>query len=71
VAVEWTQCWRRGSSTESSRIPTRGQAAARRTCRRGGSEVGKGPTSRLRAQMSGNYEEVSREWRRRCKGPYL
>jgi hypothetical protein len=28
----------------------------------GGSEVGEGPASRLRAQVSGNYEEVSREW---------
>jgi hypothetical protein len=26
--------------------------------------VGKGPTSRLQAQVSGNYKEVSREWRR-------
>jgi hypothetical protein len=31
AAVEWTQCRRRGSSTGSSRIPTRGQAAARRS----------------------------------------
>jgi hypothetical protein len=27
--VEWTQCRRRGSLTGSSRVPTRGQAAAR------------------------------------------
>jgi hypothetical protein len=40
-------------------------------CRRGGSEVGEGPASRLRAQVSGNYEEVSREQRRRCRGPHL
>jgi hypothetical protein len=39
-------------------------------CRRGGSEVGEWPTSCLR-EVSGNYEEVSREWRRRCKGPHL
>jgi hypothetical protein len=29
--VEWTQCRRRGSSTRSSRILTRGQVAARRS----------------------------------------
>jgi hypothetical protein len=37
----------------------------------GGSEVGEGPTSCLRAQVSGNYEEVSRERRRRCRGPHI
>jgi hypothetical protein len=36
-----------------------------------GSEVGEGLASRLREQVSGNYEEVSREWRRRCRGPHL
>jgi hypothetical protein len=40
-------------------------------CRWGGSEVGEGPASRLRAQVSGNYEEVLREQRRRCRGPHL
>jgi hypothetical protein len=30
-------------------------------CRQGGSKVGEGPASRLRAQVSGNYVEVSRE----------
>jgi hypothetical protein len=33
--------------------------------------VGEGPASRLRAQVPGNYEEVSRERRRRCRGPHL
>jgi hypothetical protein len=33
--------------------------------------VGEGPASRLRAQVSGNYKQVSRERRRRCRGPNL
>jgi hypothetical protein len=33
--------------------------------------VGEGPTSLLRAQVSSNYEEVSMERRRRCRGPHL
>jgi hypothetical protein len=33
--------------------------------------VGEGPASRLRAQVSGNYEEVLRERQRRCRGPHL
>jgi hypothetical protein len=33
--------------------------------------AGEGPASRLRAQVSGNYEEVSGERRRRCRGPHL
>jgi hypothetical protein len=37
----------------------------------GGNVVGEWPASRLRAQVSGNYEEVSRERRRRCRGPHL
>jgi hypothetical protein len=40
-------------------------------CRRGDNEVDEGPASCLRAQVSGNYEEVSRERRRRCRGPHL
>jgi hypothetical protein len=40
-------------------------------CQRGGREVGEWPTSRLRAQVSGNYKEVSMERRRRCRGPHL
>jgi hypothetical protein len=71
AVVEWTQCWRRGSSTGSSRIPTRGQAVARRSLPVRGSEVGEGLASRLLAQVSSNYEEVSRERRRRCRGPDL
>jgi hypothetical protein len=33
--------------------------------------VGEGPASRLRAQVSGNYEEGSRERLKRCRGPHL
>jgi hypothetical protein len=33
--------------------------------------VDEGPTSHLRAQVSGNYEEVLRERRRRCRGSHL
>jgi hypothetical protein len=33
--------------------------------------VGEWSASRLRAQVSGNYKEVSRERRRRCRGPHL
>jgi hypothetical protein len=40
-------------------------------CWQGGRQVGKGPASRLRAQVSSNYEEVSREGLRRCRGPHL
>jgi hypothetical protein len=39
--------------------------------RQGGSEVGEEPASHLRAQVSCNYEEVSRERQRRCRGPHL
>jgi hypothetical protein len=38
AVVEWTQCQRRGSSTRSSQIPTRGQAAARRSVPVGGGQ---------------------------------
>jgi hypothetical protein len=40
-------------------------------CWRGGSEVGEEPGSRLRAQVSGNYEEVSRERQRRSRAPHI
>jgi hypothetical protein len=33
--------------------------------------VSEWPASHLRAQVSVNYEEVSREQRRRCRGPHL
>jgi hypothetical protein len=33
--------------------------------------VGEEPASHLRAQVSGNYKEVSREQWRRCRGPHL
>jgi hypothetical protein len=42
AAVEWTQCRRRWSSTGSSRIPIRGQAAARRSVLARGQRSGRG-----------------------------
>jgi hypothetical protein len=40
-------------------------------CQRGGNEVGEWPASCLQSQVCGNYEEVLRERRRRCRGPHL
>jgi hypothetical protein len=42
AVVEWTQCQRRGSSTRSSQIPMRGQAAARRSVSVRGQRIGRG-----------------------------
>jgi hypothetical protein len=44
-----------------------GQAAARRSVPARGHRSGRGACLTLRAQVSGNYEEVSRERRRRCR----
>jgi hypothetical protein len=69
AAVDWTQC--RRPRLDPLRFGRGGKQRQGGACRWGGSEIGEGPTSRLRAQVSGNYEEVSRERRKRCRGPHL
>jgi hypothetical protein len=71
AAVEWTQCRRRGSSTGSSRIPTRGQAAARRSVQAKEQRSGWGACLKFASTSVWQQWRGVEERRRRCRGPHL